>query len=669
MPVRVEENIWIEMSDGCRLAARLWLPDDAEQNPVPAILEYIPYRKRDGTRTRDEPMHGYFASKGYAAIRVDMRGSGESDGHMADEYVQQEQDDALEVIDWLSRQPWCSGNVGMMGKSWGGFNCLQVAALRPPALKAIIPVCFTDDRFTDDVHYMGGCLLNDNLWWGAIMMAYQSRALDPVIVGEEWRERWRERLETLPHFQHLWLEHQRYDDYWKHGSICEDFSSIEVPVLAWSGWADSYTNAVFRVMEHLSVPRRAIVGPWAHVYPHDGTPTPAIGFLQEAVRWWDQWLKGIDTGIMDEPMVRAYVEAPVPPTGTRMHAPGRWVAEPSWPSPGIEGRTLWLNDGGKLSTDAKPVATLKIRSPQSTGKAGGEWMGAGCPGEAPTDQRLDDGNALVFDSDLIEQDFEILGAPELSLRLSADAPVAQIAVRLSDVLPDGQVTRVSYQVMNLTHRDSHENPEPLEPGKFYDVKVKLCDCGHRFNAGHKVRIAISSAYWPMVWPAPTAATISLVAGESSVNLPVRRAVLQDEGEVVLSEPEQAALTPITTLSEGSLLRYTMQDHLTGDTLYVTDGEGGVFGEGIYRFDEIDTLVEHSLKREMTINDNDPLSAKGKIIQRYRTGREGWMTTVDLVTEMTCDFENFYLTAKLEAYEDDTLFFEKSWSETTKRDLI
>jgi putative CocE/NonD family hydrolase len=669
LPVRVEENIWIEMSDGCRLAARLWLPDDAEQNPVPAILEYIPYRKRDGTRTRDEPMHGYFAGKGYAAIRVDMRGSGESDGHMADEYVQQEQDDALEVIDWLSRQTWCSGNVGMMGKSWGGFNCLQVAALRPPALKAIIPVCFTDDRFTDDVHYMGGCLLNDNLWWGAIMMAYQSRALDPVIVGEAWRERWRERLETLPHFQHLWLEHQRYDDYWKHGSICEDFSSIEVPVLALSGWADSYTNAVFRVMEHLSVPRRAIVGPWAHVYPHDGTPTPAIGFLQEAVRWWDQWLKGIDTGIMDEPMLRAYVEGPVPSTGTRLHAPGRWVAEPSWPSPGIDGRTLWLSDGGKLSTDAKSSTTLKIRSPQSTGKAGGEWMGAGCPGEAPTDQRLDDGNALVFDSDLIEQDFEILGAPELSLRLSAGAPVAQIAVRLSDVLPDGQVTRISYQVLNLTHRDSHENPEPLEPGKFYDVKVKLCDCGHRFNAGHKVRIAISSAYWPMVWPAPTSATISLVAGESNVTLPVRRATLKDEGEVVLPEPEQAALTPVTTLSEGSLRRYTTQDHLTGDTLYVTDGEGGVFGEGIYRFDEIDTLVEHSLKREMTINDNDPLSAKGKIIQRYRTGREGWMTTVDLITEMTCDLENFYLTAKLEAYEDDTLFFEKSWSETTKRDLI
>ncbi len=188
MTIRVEEHIWIPMSDGVRLGARLWLPEGAEQSPVPAILEYIPYRKRDGTRGRDEPMHGYFASQGYAAIRVDMRGTGESDGHMADEYLKQEQDDALEVIDWVSRQPWCSGNVGMMGKSWGGFNGLQVAARRPPALKAVITAYSTDNRYTDDIHYMGGLLLNDNLWWGTIMLAYQSRPLDPEIVGDTWRD-------------------------------------------------------------------------------------------------------------------------------------------------------------------------------------------------------------------------------------------------------------------------------------------------------------------------------------------------------------------------------------------------------------------------------------------------------------------------------------------------
>src|SRR5210317_1476362 len=152
--VKEIENLYIPLADGVRLAARLWLPEDAEQNPVPALLEYIPYRKRDFMRIRDEPMHRYYAGHGYAAVRVDLRGSGDSDGILEDEYLPREQEDALEVINWLTRQPWCDGNVGMTGISWGGFNALQVAARRPPALKAIITHCSTDDRYTDDIHIM-----------------------------------------------------------------------------------------------------------------------------------------------------------------------------------------------------------------------------------------------------------------------------------------------------------------------------------------------------------------------------------------------------------------------------------------------------------------------------------------------------------------------------------
>ena len=307
-PCRIveHEDMGIPMPDGVRLSARVWMPEDAGKNPVPAVLEYIPYRKRDGTRVRDEPMHGYFASQGYACVRVDMRGSGESDGHLADEYLAQEQDDALEVIAWIAAQDWCDSNIGMMGKSWGGFNCLQVAARRPPALKAVMPVYFTDDRFRDDIHFMGGCLLNDNLWWGSIMLAYQSRPLDPEIVGERWRDDWLARIDRMPFFPALWAAHQTYDSYWKHGSVQEDYAAITCPVLAFGGWADSYTNSVSRLLQGLKVPCRGIIGPWGHVYPQDGLPGPAMGFLQEAVRWWDHWLKGIDTGVMREPALRAY---------------------------------------------------------------------------------------------------------------------------------------------------------------------------------------------------------------------------------------------------------------------------------------------------------------------------------------------------------------------------
>jgi uncharacterized protein len=667
MAVSISEHLWIPLSDGCRLGARLWLPEDAERVPVPAILEYIPYRKRDGTRGRDDPMHGHFAAHGYAAVRVDMRGSGESDGHLADEYLKQEQDDALEVIAWIARQPWCTGKVGMQGKSWGGFNALQVAARRPPALKAIITTFSTDNRYTDDIHYMGGCLLNDNLWWGSIMLAYQSRPLDPLIVGESWRARWLERLETLPCFPGLWLEHQRYDAYWKHGSVCEDFAAIECPVLAIGGWTDAYTNAVPRLLAGLKVPRLGIIGPWGHLYPHDGVPGPAIGYLEEAVRWWDTWLKDRDTGMLEEPMLRAYLEDPLPPGGTRTFTPGRWVGERTWPSPDIQPLRLHLHAGGSLGEPQSADAELTIRSPQSHGKAAGEWMGVGCPGEQPTDQRLDDGGALVFDSAVLDHELEVLGAPILQLRIAADATVAQLAVRLCDFRPDGAVARVSYQVLNLTHRDSHEHPSALEPGRYYDVAVTLNACGHRFLPGHRLRLAIASAYWPIVWPAPGAATLSIRARESALELPVRHGGLTRA--VSFPPPSHGPRTPLTVVDPGSVRRYTTQDQVTGETTYVTEGIGGVFGEGILRFDAVDVTIAHSLKRELTIRDDDPLSARYLLTQSYEMGREGWRTRIDTRAGMHSDASHFHLTASLTARLNGEQVAERLWQLAVPRDLI
>jgi uncharacterized protein len=667
MTVQVQEHLWITLSDGCRLGARLWLPEAAARGKVPAVLEYIPYRKRDGTRGRDDPMHGYFAEHGYAAIRVDMRGSGESDGHLEDEYLKQEQDDALEVIAWIAAQTWCSGAVGMQGKSWGGFNALQVAARRPPALKAIITTFSTDNRYTDDIHYMGGCVLNDNLWWGSIMLAYQSRPLDPLIVGETWRERWLERLKQLPFFPALWLAHQRYDAYWKHGSVCEDFAAIECPVLAIGGWADAYTNAVPRLLEGLKVPRLGIIGPWGHVYPHDGAPGPAIGYLQEAVRWWDQWLKGEDSGIMDEPMLRAYVEDPVAPEVTRALIPGRWVGERTYPSPDITPHRLHLRADRSLGHGPDQGEVFRIRSPLSHGKAAGEWMGTGCPGEHPTDQRLDDGGALVFDTPVLEREFSVLGPPCLSLQVASDAPIAQLAVRLSDVAPEGWVTRVSYQVLNLTHRDSHEQPSALVPGRYYPVRLTLNACGHRFLPGHRVRLSIATAYWPTVWPAPYAATLSVRTQGSALELPVRKE--GERGTVSFPPPVHGPKTPVTVIAPGRLRRVTSQDHISGLNTYLTEGEGGVFGEGVLRFDAVDVQIAHSLKRELTIGDEDPLSARYVLTQSYEMGREGWRTRVDTRAQMRSDVGTFYLTGTLTARLNAEVVAERAWDLTIPRDLV
>jgi putative CocE/NonD family hydrolase len=379
-PFRVTESetIWIPMSDGCRLAAKLWLPEDASKNPVPAIIEYLPYRRRDGTAIRDAVNHPYLAGHGYACLRIDIRGSGDSDGFFDDEYSPQEQADCVEAIAWIAAQHWCSGSVGMWGISWGGFNSLQVAAHRPPALKAIITVCSTDDRYADDTHYMGGCLLLGNLNWGANMFAIATKPPDPEVVGERWRDIWLKRLEKIPHLVSMWTAHQRRDAYWRQGSVCEDYGSIECAVFAVGGWADSYTNAIPRLLAGLKSPKLGLIGPWGHAYAHEARPGPAIGFLQESLRWWDYWLKGSDTGIMQEPLMRAWMQEALPPATYYDEAPGRWVAETQWPSPRIATRSLFLGGRGHLLGSAADDHAVPIASPQTIGMGSGHGARMEC---------------------------------------------------------------------------------------------------------------------------------------------------------------------------------------------------------------------------------------------------------------------------------------------------
>ena len=666
--VRMIENCWIPMSDGCRLAARIWLPADAETTPVPAILEYIPYRKRDFTRARDEPMHHYFAGHGYAAVRVDLRGSGDSDGLLLDEYLKQEHDDALEVIRWIAQQPWCSGAVGMMGKSWGGFNSLQVAARRPPELKAIITVCSTDDRYPDDVHYMGGCLLNENLTWGSVLMSYNAYPPDPELVGERWRAMWRDRLEHAVFFPEVWLEHPRRDDYWKHGSVCEDYDAITCPVYAIGGWADAYSNAIPRLLAGLRAPRKGLIGPWAHLYPHDGVPGPAIGFLQEALRWWDHWLKGADTGIMAEPMLRVWMQESVPPRPFHKQRPGRWVAETEWPSPRIAFERYWINQG-RLASAATIKTQLDFRSPQTTGLCAGEWCGFGAPGEAPPDQRGDDGCSLTFDSEPFQERMEILGAPVATLELAADRPVAFIAVRMNDVAPDGASARVTYGLLNLTHRDSHEYPEPLEPGKRYLVRAKMNDVAHAFPAGHKARLAISTSYWPIAWPAPEPVMVSLFTGESFLDLPVRPPDPRDAALRPFESPECAA-TETTGLRPAALKRIIERDRATNETVYtVSNGPGDLNGAKLTRLKAIDLEVGHATLKRFRIGEEDPGNAQAEVIQKTWFRRGMWKARVETRSRFSSSAEDFVLEAELTAYEDDEQFFTRTWARRLKRDLL
>ena len=488
--IKKVEHIRIPMSDGAELAADIWLPVDANENPVPAILEYLPYRKNDFTAIRDSVRHPYFAGHGYASIRVDIRGAGDSDGILLDEYLKQEQDDALEVLDWISAQPWSTGAVGMIGKSWGGFNGLQVAARKHPALKTIITLCSTDDRYADDVHYRGGNLLaSDMLWWASTMFVYNARPQDPQVVGESWRDNWLDRLKNTPPFVEEWVSHQRRDAYWKHGSVCENYSDIEIPVFAVSGWQDGYTNAVFRLLEHLPNESKGLVGPWAHEYPEVATPEPNIGFLQECLRWWDQWLKGKDTGIMDEPKLISWIQNSELPEVTYQKRPGKWVGDHSWPSKHVQGQKLWLKDQ-ELSFEKEQADAMTIPSMQEHGFYSGVFCPFGQPGDLPADQRLENGKSVVFTSAPLEESIDLLGYPVFHAEVSSDQENALLAVRLSDKAPTGESTLISWGMLNLNHWQSHEHPEALVPGKKYKVAVKLDVLGQQIPKGHRLEVAL-----------------------------------------------------------------------------------------------------------------------------------------------------------------------------------
>jgi len=661
--VREIENLFITLSDGCRLAARIWLPADAELKPVPAILEYLPYRKRDGTVERDHLTHPYFAGNGYACLRVDMRGSGESDGLLEDEYLKQEQDDCLEVMRWIAAQPWCTGVIGMMGISWGGFNGLQVAAHRPPELKAVISLCSTDDRYADDIHFMGGKLLNDNMHWASVMFAYMSRSPDKALLGEAWRETWLNRLKHEPLLVAEWLKHQRRDAFWKHGSICEDWSAITCPVYLVSGWADGYSNTVPRMLEHLQCPKKGLVGPWAHKYPHFGKPGPQIGFLQEALRWWDKWLKGIETGIMDEPQYRVWMEEPAPPRPFYNHRPGRWVAEPGWPSPNIKPQTLALEAGGRLMEKAGPETSVRTVSPQSLGECAGIWSGSGVDPDLPFDQRLDDGRAMVFDSAPLPERLEILGAPRVSLELAVDRPSAFLAVRLNEVTPDGASTRITYGLLNLAHRESHEHPEVLEPGKRYRVTVQLNDIAHAFAAGNRIRIAISTAYWPIAWPSPEPVILTVFTGASRLELPRRAPRPEDAKLPAFPESEGAKPLAKTYHRPASHRRWVERDIGAGiQTFHVAEDLGH------YTIDHTGQETDYIHREAYRIRDDDPLSAEIEIGFVISIGRGDWRTRSETSTLLRADGTHFHVEAKLDAFENETPVFSRKWKESIPRDF-
>jgi uncharacterized protein len=500
------ENAWIPMRDGIRLAATLYMPDGAKAGErFPALLEYLPYRKDDDEAVRDFGTHSYFARRGFVGVRVDIRGFGMSGGAPPDrEYSAQEQQDAEQVIAWLASQSWSNGKVGMLGISWGGFNAIQMALRKPPALKAILAVAATDELFKEDVHYMDGVFHVDE--FELTMDLDQGRtgapdfSLEEAMIGP--------RMESEP-WSLTYMKHQRDGAFWR--APLRPIDTLEVPAFLIGGLQDGYRDSIPRMLTRVKAPLKAWIGPWNHGFPNDSDYGPLYEWRDQAVRWFDYWLKGRETGVLSDPKLIVYQQHWRPPGSQSQDLPGEWRAE-TWPPAGATEATLYLQPEHRLLAQAVGSGRDQLRNVPSTGVEAGFWWG-----ELLTDQRPVDAYSLTYDSEVLTGDLAILGQPRVSLEVSADAPLADWFVRLSDVAPDGRVTMVTGAGLNGAQRDSMAEPKDLIPGAPYRLSIDLHLASWVFPKGHRIRIAISNGLWPMCWPTPYPLTTAVVLGGSGAS--------------------------------------------------------------------------------------------------------------------------------------------------------
>ncbi|MCE2519237.1 MAG: CocE/NonD family hydrolase [Alphaproteobacteria bacterium] len=666
-----DSDVWICMPDGIRLSARVRMPKDADRYPVPAILEYTPYRKSDVTVARDQH-HVWLAAHRYAMVRCDIRGHGDSEGLAEDEYSERELNDAGHVIEWLAEQSWCSGAVGMMGISWGGINALQVAAIRPPGLGAIYTACSTDDRYEDDVHYNGGCLTVENLNWGLRMLVYSLRPPNPQVVGERWREMWRQRLEGAREYAAHWTRHQRRDELWRHGSVRDDCEAIDVPVYAVGGWADGYTNSILRLVVDLKVPVRGLIGPWGHCYPWEGKPGPAIDGLHDMLRWWDHWLKGRDSGLMQEPGLHVWMQEPVVQSTTREMQSGRWISEPSWPSPNVIEKDWQISDRMLVERSVEAVRSMSgergnielvCRPDPLAGSTHGDRCPDGGKAQFPPDQREEDGRSIVFDSTPLSEPLEILGTPYVDLELRVDQPQAHVYMRLNDVAPDQQSSRVTYGVFNLNHRHGHEVPEPLPVGKRFCARIALNDIAHRFEVGHRIRLTIQSGCWPLYWPSPAVVSVGIVNQTGSLTLPVRPMRAETFDPKFRPAPNFPS-GPVSTLAPPRRERRLVRDFVTGEVTYENVRDAGRLRHDKSGFE----IVERGEER-FTVVETEPAAARAesKWVASMSFG-DGTDICVAGECVQTADASDFHIRTHAQVSENGQRVWSRTWDDRIPRDF-
>jgi hypothetical protein len=667
------ETSWLTLKDGVRLSATLFMPvPQNSYEKFPVLLEYLPYRKDDPYISKDVfYVHTYFVKRGYIVARVDIRGTGSSEGVFPGrEYSEQELDDACEIIDQLSKLPGSNGRVGIWGISWGGFNSIQIAMRQPPALKAILAVDATDDLYRDDTHYIDGVFHIDSWATGF----YSSNAL-PQTPGWQLDEAYfRDRFDQYPGFL-TYMKQQRDGEFWRKNSLRWKYDKIRIPAYLIGGLLDGYKDSVPRMLENMKAPVRAVMGPWNHSYPDVGLPGPNYEWKHEAVRWWDFWLKDRDTGILKEPRFTIFVREGHAPDAELKMTPGHWISE-DWPIPGTKWMKYFPGDYRQLGANfgKQAIETLRYVPSYGIATSGLTWDAqVAWWGDSKGDIRPDDAGSLVYDSSILEEGFEIVGLPKIYLRVSVDAPLAHWVARLEDVQPDGTVSLVTGAHLNGSQRDSRLEPKALIPGEIYDIAFEMHFATWTFKPGHRIRLAVSNALFPIMWPSPFSMITKLIIGNENtrLELPVIPAMKRNsptfippepraESQIKLIENEEpprasyseAYLWPAASVEQKRDMNSTVSVDWKGARS--CEVQGGRF-RGFIR-DYYDT------------NDNNPA------ISNYHGERGRWIETenriVDLrsTVDIHSDETNFYVVFLRQIYENGKLIRQREWKETIKRDF-
>ena len=652
---------WITMSDGVRLAADVYWPAGADKKDhFPVLLEYLPYRK-DESRARNYSLYSYFLDHGYVVARVDIRGTGNSEGKTIPyEYSDIELEDGEEVIDWLSRQKWSTGSVGMFGISWGGFNSIQMAMRNPPALKAFVAVMATEYLYQEDVHYMDGIMHTDS--W---MMSNDLYNALPGAPDFRLDEKWvRNRFNVEPSV-YTYMRQQRDGPFWDRASAREHYEEIRVPGFHIGGWYDGYRNSLPRMLQHVQAPVKAMIGPWDHYFPHDAWPKPQVEWRHEAVRWFDQWLKGEESGILDEPDFAVYVRNYYPPDPALDSVPGHWRWEDGWPIERIEHQDWYAHADHSLSAEPSGYTTHTMTYKPSMGLEGGGptmWWGSVTPDQQPMDN-----HSLVYTSEPLQNPLEILGRPIAKLNVSADAPRANWVVRISDVAPNGQVTQVTGAAFNGTHRHSAREPEDIVPGEVFPLDIELHFTSWVFPKGHRIRVAISNAQWPMLWPTPVPMVSSVaIGGEIGARVELPLVPPGEETAPDFKDPVAGPTLPgYETLDAGNISGYAAitaieHDPETGEAFGVATNTGATrYPWGVERFEE---EIEHRT--------SDANPAHTSVVGRYKLTEELRDRTLEFeqIVEFTSDEENFYLKFRRWLLVNSELYTEKTWEDVIPRDF-